>query len=231
MRFPRWQASCSNRAEIISIFLKTSRPEIYEFRVSLGNLFGLVISLWVIGISLGQPAPQANSAAISPRAKLLVMFQRETRKSLQPTKRRRLSRRPRNTRKIFPDLRRSAQSRRRGIQVSGVDPNILGRLVHVRSDWPELTPGGVYYVNGTSARSMRTLFLGVPKTYDRTVAWPLVIKLPTADAFVGTPKANADDVQRIYTNWVSKRSTIIPMRWSSCRCSISMIFGGRVMRG
>ena len=147
----------------MGIFLKMSRPEIYDFRVSLGNLFGLVISLWVIGISLGQPAPQANSAPI-PRAKLLVMFQRELGNLYNPQNADDYLAAHETLEKYFLTSGDQRKAVAAALQVSGVDPNILGRLVHVRSDWPELTPGGVYYINEPpSARSMRTIFLGVPK--------------------------------------------------------------------
>src|SRR5207245_450215 len=53
-------------------------------------------------------------------------------------------------------------------------------------------------------------FLGVPKDYERTKPWPLVIKLPTADAFVNEPKANADQVTQIYTAWMKDELTKHP---------------------
>ncbi len=86
----------------------------------------------------------------------------------------------------------------------GIDPNILGRLARVRGMWQKLSPGGVYYINERIGPIDVHYFLGVPKTYDRDKSWPLVVKLPNADAFVATPKPNADDVQRIYTDWVSE---------------------------
>ena len=46
-------------------------------------------------------------------------------------------------------------------------------------------------------------FLGVPKTYDRTKPWSLVIKLPTAHAFVTNPPPVGDEVARIYSSWIN----------------------------
>ena len=70
-------------------------------------------------------------------------------------------------------------------------------------DWPALT-GGVYYINEKFGPHEVRYFFGVPKAYDRTKAWPLVIKLPTADAFVNEPKANAGPVTQIYTKWMTE---------------------------
>jgi hypothetical protein len=90
------------------------------------------------------------------------------------------------------------------IEMTGVEPNIVGRLTRIRSNWPALAGGGVYYVNERIGPMDAHYFLGVPKEYTREKAWPLVVKLPAADAFVGPPKASADDVQRIYTDWMSE---------------------------
>jgi hypothetical protein len=88
------------------------------------------------------------------------------------------------------------------LQQTKLDVNLLGRLARLRMDWPELK-GGVYYINERVGPYGVHYFLGVPPEYDRTKSWPLVIKLPTADAFVTEPKPTADDVQRVYTNWMT----------------------------
>jgi len=90
------------------------------------------------------------------------------------------------------------------IEVLGVDPNIIGRISRIRSNWPALKPAGVYYINERMGPLDVHYFLGVPAEYTRDKAWPLVVKLPAADAFVSDPKPNADEVQRIYENWVSE---------------------------
>ena len=82
-----------------------------------------------------------------------------------------------------------------------IDPNILGRLTRIRLYWPELEPG-VYYVNERLGPYDIIYFFGVPKAYDRTKSWPLVIKLPGVHAFVGNPPPNAQQVQELYTGWI-----------------------------
>ena len=49
-------------------------------------------------------------------------------------------------------------------------------------NWPALESGGIYYLNERFGPHTVRYFLGVPKDYDRTRPWPLVIKLPGADA-------------------------------------------------
>ena len=73
--------------------------------------------------------------------------------------------------------------------------------------WPELDGGAVYYVNEPFGPHIVRYFFGVPKTYDRTKPWPLVIKLPTANAFLPEPPAqppDADEVVKIYTGWIKE---------------------------
>ncbi len=98
-----------------------------------------------------------------------------------------------------PDSRKQTAA---ALASTGIDPNVLGRLVRLRVKWPALPPG-VYYINEHVGTSDVVYFLGLPKGYDRTVAWPLVIKLPTASAFVIPPLPSADQVQQIYTTWIT----------------------------
>jgi hypothetical protein len=86
------------------------------------------------------------------------------------------------------------------LTATGIDPNILGRLVRLRAGWAALAPG-VYFINERVGPLEAVYFLGVPKGYDRTTAWPLVIKLPTAAAFLTQPLPTADQVTQIYTAW------------------------------
>jgi hypothetical protein len=89
----------------------------------------------------------------------------------------------------------------------GVDANIVGRLVRIRMDWPGLEPGP-YHVNDRVGPHEVHYFLGVPKGYDRTKPWPLVIMLPSATPFVSATatklKMNADAVAKIYTDWMNE---------------------------
>ena len=84
----------------------------------------------------------------------------------------------------------------------GIDANIVGRLVRIRMDWPALEPGA-YAVNDRVGPNEVHYFVGVPKGYDRTTAWPLVVMLPSATPFVNDPKPNADAVAAMYTHWMN----------------------------
>ena len=85
----------------------------------------------------------------------------------------------------------------------GVDANQVGRLARIRMDWPSLEPGP-YHVNDRVGPHEVHYFLGIPKSYDRAIAWPLVIMLPTATAFMTDPKPDADTVARMYTGWIQE---------------------------
>ena len=86
---------------------------------------------------------------------------------------------------------------------TNIDPNILGRLTRVRMrGWMELA-AGVYYINERVGPHAVKYFLGIPKGYDRTKPWPLVIKLPAADAFVKEPRPTADEVVIFYRDWMA----------------------------
>ncbi|CAN5428277.1 hypothetical protein BH09PLA1_BH09PLA1_37240 [soil metagenome] len=88
------------------------------------------------------------------------------------------------------------------LESTKIDPNILGRLTRVRMGWMDLAPG-VYYINERVGPHAVKYFLGVPKDYDRTKPWPLVIKLPAADAFVKDPRPTADMVVIFYRDWMA----------------------------
>jgi hypothetical protein len=90
----------------------------------------------------------------------------------------------------------------KSLESSGVDPNVLGRLVRIRLHWPDLK-GGVYYINEKLGPHEVRYFIGLPREYDRAKPWPLVIKLPAADAFLGNPMPDADQVKNIYTQWMT----------------------------
>ena len=90
------------------------------------------------------------------------------------------------------------------IEKLGLDPNLVGRITRIRMDWPELAGGGVYYVNQKLGPHQVQYFLGVPKAYDRTKPWPLVIKLPTAHGFAVEPPPSAEQVVTIYRQWMEE---------------------------
>jgi hypothetical protein len=89
------------------------------------------------------------------------------------------------------------------LEATALDPNIIGRLVRLRLYWPQLE-SGAYYINERVGPHNVTYFLGIPKNYDRTRPWPLVIKLPGAHPFVTDPRPTADEVARIYTDWIKE---------------------------
>ena len=96
------------------------------------------------------------------------------------------------------------------IEATEVDPVIVGRLCRVRTYWPALDAGGVYYVNEKTGVHPTRYFFGLPKQYDRTKAWPLVVRLPTAHQFVTDPPPTAEQVTEIYTKWVQAEQTAHP---------------------
>jgi hypothetical protein len=90
----------------------------------------------------------------------------------------------------------------KALEATQVDPNIIGRLCRVRMNWPALTGGGVFYINERVGPHDVAYFLGVPKEYDRTKPWPLVIRLAPAEPFIKDPKPDANQVAEIYTDWI-----------------------------
>jgi hypothetical protein len=90
-----------------------------------------------------------------------------------------------------------------------LDADVLGALTRLHMDWPALA-GGVYYINERVGPHDVHYFLGIPKSYTRDISWPLVIKLPTPEAFVTDPKPTADDVTRFYTTWINEELTRHP---------------------
>jgi hypothetical protein len=92
------------------------------------------------------------------------------------------------------------------IRVSAIEPDVLGRIARIRMRWPDLEPG-VYYTNERLGPHDVRYFLGIPKSYDRTRPWPLVIKLPTAHAFLTDPMPGPQRVTEIYTSWIKAELT------------------------
>jgi hypothetical protein len=96
------------------------------------------------------------------------------------------------------------------IEAVGLEPAVVGRLCRIRMYWPQLDAGGVYYVNEKTNAYPTRYFFGLPPQYDRTKAWPLVIKLPTAHAFLGDPPPTAEQVTEIYTKWIKEELAAHP---------------------
>jgi hypothetical protein len=80
----------------------------------------------------------------------------------------------------------------------------LGRMCRIHLTWPALAPGPAY-VNERIGPHDVSYFLGVPKNYDRTRPWPLVIRLPALNAIVTNPDKppTSDETVQLYTRWVT----------------------------
>jgi hypothetical protein len=83
----------------------------------------------------------------------------------------------------------------------GLDPAVIGRLARIRSSWSKLDPG-VYYINDTIGSHNVRYFLGIPSDYTPEKSWPLMVKLPAANAFLTDPPPSADQVTKIYSGWI-----------------------------
>jgi hypothetical protein len=100
---------------------------------------------------------------------------------------------------------RSSASRKRIVQsldAIKLSPDILGRLCRIRSDWPDLSAGGVFYVNQKTGAYPVRYFMGVPKGYDRTKSWPVAVTLVSAAPFLSDPPPDAQRVVELYTGWI-----------------------------
>jgi hypothetical protein len=87
------------------------------------------------------------------------------------------------------------------IDANGLDPGVVGRLVRIRMNWQPLE-SGVYFINEQAGPNEVRYFLGVPKGYDFTRPWPLIVRLPVENAFLTNPPPDADRVVQIYTQWI-----------------------------
>jgi len=151
--------------------------------------------------TLAQPQAQPSTQPI-PRDEWLAIFKRELGDfyvAQDPT----ISSSPINHGAI---LHRDQSEQRKAIlaaiEVNGVDPNILGRLATTLAPRGRSSPPRGSITSTSASAPWRCILLGVPKTTTREI---LAARRQTshADAFVGDSKPNADDVQRIYTEWMS----------------------------
>jgi hypothetical protein len=166
----------------------------------------MALRVWVLILMLGsvaaaQAPPASLPAPTAMPADLLdVIDRQELAGKYQPADRARYLQAHTLIEQYFAD-----PSRRRetvaALEATGLDPVVIGRLTRVRMDWPALA-GGVYYINERIGPHDVRYFLGIPKAYDRTKPWPLVIKLPTADAFVAEPRPDPVQVTEIYSAWI-----------------------------
>ncbi len=96
------------------------------------------------------------------------------------------------------------------LEATGLDANLLGRITRLRMHWPALQGGAIFYVNERVGPHNVRYFFAVPKTYDRAIACPLVLKLPAANAFLTEPRPTADDVIKIYRTWLEQELAAHP---------------------
>jgi pimeloyl-ACP methyl ester carboxylesterase len=150
------------------------------------------------------PAPAAEpvKAEPIPRATLEAMYSRELGKLYEPGHADRVFAAHELLESFFAEPTSKGRAEIiKQIRATELDPHLIGRLTRIRMHWPALEPG-VYYTNERHGPHDVRYFLGIPKGYDRTKAWPLVIKLPTAHAFLTDPLPDADRVTQIYTDWI-----------------------------
>jgi predicted esterase len=140
-----------------------------------------------------------------PDADLVGMYRTELRDAFQPADAPKLL----AAHKVIESYFAAAKPAERAALVTqidaiGLDPIALGRMVRLRMHWPALAGGGVYYINQKRGPYDAKYFVGLPATYDRTRSWPLVVKLPTTQAFATKPPPDAREVVKIYTAWIKE---------------------------
>ena len=160
------------------------------------------------------PAPGESADSVGaaiPRADLEKMYRFELEGVYRPADADKVYAAHRMLERYFA-TRKAAERRLvvKELEATGLDANLLGRLCRIRMNWPALESGGIYYLNERFGPHTVRYFLGVPKDYDRTRAWPLVIKLPGADAFASGPKPDADQVSQIYRGWMEQELSAHP---------------------
>ncbi|MGH7175918.1 MAG: alpha/beta hydrolase-fold protein [Tepidisphaeraceae bacterium] len=149
-----------------------------------------------------QPTTIPSVTAPMPRAELTGLYQKELGARYSPA----ISDKLFESHLLMEQYFANPSQRKRAIaaiEKIGLDPNILGRIARIRLGWPKLE-GGIYYINERYGPHEVLYFLGLPSGYERTRSCPLVIKLPTADAFVTDPRPTADEVTKIYTGWMTE---------------------------
>jgi len=172
------------------------------------SVVSLLLALTTFLYGQTHPTTAAAPASVIPRASLLEMYQRELGSLYRPELADGLYRAHELVERYFavPGERKRLLNE---IEATGVDPNLLGRITRLHMGWPALE-GGVYYINERFGVHTVLYFLGVPRGYDRTRAWPLVIKLPAAHAFVTEPPPTADQVVAIYSRWMREELAAHP---------------------
>lgn len=171
----------------------------------------LVLILWCASVAPAQRGgPASLPATTQPmsRGELGQLYQRELGDVYKAEDLPRLVQAHQLIERYFAqsEIRPSALA---AIERLGLDANVLGKLTRLRMYWPALTPG-VYYINEKLGPSDVRYFLGLPAGYNRLQSWPLVIKLPTADAFIGDPMPDPVQATQIYIDWMNAELTAHP---------------------
>jgi hypothetical protein len=88
-------------------------------------------------------------------------------------------------------------------------PREVAELCALRLRWQPTDPG-VYYINDHVGPIPVHYFVGVPKGYVPNEPRPLILMLPTANAFVLKPKMTEKDVADTYIGWLKDELTKRP---------------------
>jgi predicted esterase len=154
----------------------------------------------------GDPTPAADPQGI-PRESLLAMYQTELGDRFHPDQAAALYQAHALLESFFatPGMgqRRSII---KSIEATGIDAATIGHLARLRMNWPQLQ-AGVYYVNEKRGPFNVRYFLGIPKAYDRTKSWPLVVMLPPAERLLLQPPGDAQGVVDLFNGWISDELT------------------------
>jgi hypothetical protein len=143
-----------------------------------------------------------------PPATLAEMYRAELGKAYDPATAAQLEPAHQLIEKYFTT--RSAAGRKKIVQsleATKLSPDVLGPLCRIRSDWPALSGGGIFYVNQKTGAYPARYFLGVPKQYDRTKSWPLAVTLVSATAFASDQPPDARRIVELYTAWIRTELT------------------------
>jgi predicted esterase len=164
--------------------------------------------LMVVGAS-GSTAELPPSPPIE-QATLQQMYREELGEAYQPQMGQKLYEAHHLLERYFQESS-SAQRQRvvKDLENLRLSPGWIGRLARLRMNWPDLK-GGVYYTNQRIGPHQVMYFLGIPKDYSRTRPWPLVVKLPTAAAFVTNPPPEGPQVVELYSRWIKEELAAHP---------------------
>jgi poly(3-hydroxybutyrate) depolymerase len=151
-------------------------------------------------------AQQPGTIAIANDAIPVAQLEKMDRRELGDTWRADIAPKLRNAHELLEKYFSSKTTPERAAAVkelvaTNIDANILGRICRIRLYWPQID-GGVYYINEKVGPHQIMYFVGVPKGYDRSIPWPLVIKLPAEHMFTTNPRPGPEEVTRIYTDWI-----------------------------